>query len=79
MIFSTTNNRCLRFWYTLSGNNIGKIRVDIVYDNKQKETIWQLSADKGDQWLEGTVGFNSKNLTYRLKFLNYFIFLKNQT
>lgn len=74
MIFKSTTNRCLRFWYTLTGNSIGTIRVDIEYDTGEKETIWALSADKGDQWLEGTVGFNSKSMTYRFIFL-LFIFI----
>ena len=66
MIFTETKNRCLRFWYTIYGNSIGTVRVEIIYENDVREILWQLSRDKGDQWLEGTVGFNSKNMTYRL-------------
>jgi hypothetical protein len=71
----------MRFWYSLNGNNIGTLRVELIYENNAKEIIWQLSADKGSQWLQGTVGFNSKNMTYRynLMIIKYFfneIFLK---
>lgn len=62
----------MRFWYSLNGNDIGKIRVEIIYENNVKEIIWQLSADKGSDWLEGTVGFNSRNMTY--KYLLLFLF-----
>lgn len=55
----------MRFWYSLNGNDIGTIRVEIIYENNIKEIIWQLSADKGSDWLEGTVGFNSRNMTYK--------------
>lgn len=65
MLFSETTSRCLRFWYSINGNNIGAIRVEIIYDSSNKDVIWQLSKDKGDQWQEATVGFNSKNTTYR--------------
>lgn len=49
----------------MNGDGIGTLRVDIVYDNNYKQTIWQLSKDKGDQWLEAKVGFSSANMTYR--------------
>ena len=65
LIFSETKNRCMRFWYSINGKDIGTLRVELVYENNAKEIIWQLSADKGSQWLQGTVGFNSKNMTYR--------------
>ena len=65
MIFESTNTRCLRFWFHMNGDGIGALQIEIVYDNGQKETIWILGRDKGDQWFEGTVGFNSKNMTYK--------------
>jgi hypothetical protein len=81
LIFSETKSRCMRFWYSLNGNNIGTLRVELIYENNAKDIIWQLSSDKGSQWLQGTVGFNSKNMTYRynLRIIKYFfneIFLK---
>jgi hypothetical protein len=68
MIFPETTNRCMKFWYHMNGNGIGVLKVVLSYDNKQTERIWQLSKDKGDQWFEGRVGFNSKNMTYKLVF-----------
>lgn len=55
----------MNFWYSINGNLVGSIQVDIVYENNVRETIWKLSKDKGDQWLLATVGFSSKNMTYR--------------
>lgn len=49
----------------MNGDGIGTLRVDIVFENSLRKTIWQLSSDKGDQWLEAKVGFNSNNMTYR--------------
>jgi hypothetical protein len=66
MIFPVTSGRCLKFWYHMNGDGIGTLRVVIWYDNSQKEAIWQLSKEKGDKWYEGTVGFNSRNMTYKL-------------
>lgn len=65
LIFESTENRCISFWYSINGNMVGSIQVDIVYENNARETVWKLSKDKGDQWLYGTIGFNSKNMTYR--------------
>ncbi|CAF0741650.1 unnamed protein product, partial [Brachionus calyciflorus] len=66
MILESTNSRCLRFWYHMNGAGIGTLQIDIIYDNNFRETIWKLSKDQGDQWLQGTVGINSKNMTYRI-------------
>jgi hypothetical protein len=56
----------MRFWYSINGKDIGKIRIELVY-GEEREIIWQLSSDKGSQWLEGNVGFNSKNMSYKYK------------
>ncbi|CAF0741635.1 unnamed protein product, partial [Brachionus calyciflorus] len=69
LIFPSSKNQCLRFWYSINGNGVGSIQVDILYDNNSRETLWKLSQDKGDQWLQGTVGFSSKNMTYRIYFI----------
>ncbi len=56
----------MRFWYSINGRDVGKIRIELVYGNNlDQEIIWQLSSDKGSQWLQGNVGFNSKNMTYK--------------
>ena len=65
MIFSETAQRCLRFWYILSGSNVGTLKVFIHYEDGDKKLIWQTSTDKGLQWNEGTVSFNSQEMTYR--------------
>ena len=49
----------------MNGDGIGTININLVYDNGKKVTIWEQSGDKGDQWLEGHVGFDSLGLTYR--------------
>jgi hypothetical protein len=69
MIFPATSERCFKFWYHMNGDGIGILRVVIWYDNGEREVIWQLSKEKGDKWFEGTVGFNSKSMTYRLFYL----------
>ena len=65
-IFEVTKNRCMRFWYSINGGNVGSVKIDIVYENNYRETLWRQSKDGGDQWLEATVPFDSKNKTYRI-------------
>ena len=65
LIFSPTSGRCLKFFYHMNGDGIGTLSINLVYDNGKKSTIWEQSGDKGDQWLEGNVGFDSMGLTYR--------------
>ena len=50
----------------MNGDGIGILKINIVYDNDQKVTLWQMTGDKGDKWSEGRVGFDSKNMTYRI-------------
>ena len=66
MIFEATESRCMRFWYSMNGDGIGKLRVVIEYENKAKKTIWQLSKDQGDDWLYGQVSLNSLGMSYRI-------------
>lgn len=49
----------------LNGDGIGSLRVDIVYDNGDREILWKLSGEKSKQWTEGQVGFGSRGMTYR--------------
>ena len=49
----------------MNGDGIGTLNINIVYDNGKKTSIWELTGDKGDQWLEGNVGIDSLGLTYR--------------
>ena len=65
-IFEITKSRCMKFWYSINGGNIGSIKIDIIYDDNYRETIWRQQKDSGDQWLEGRVPFDSKNKTYRI-------------
>jgi hypothetical protein len=65
MIFSETSQRCLRFWYILAGNNVGTLKVFLSFEDNTKKLIWQTSTDKGIEWNEGTVSFNSEGMTYR--------------
>jgi hypothetical protein len=58
----------MKFWYHMNGDGVGVLKVVLSYDNKKTERIWQLSKDKGDKWFEGRVGFDSKNMTYKLVF-----------
>ncbi len=65
LIFDATANRCFKFFYHHNGYNIGSLRIDILYENGQREVLWIFSQDKGDKWYEGSLGVNSKNMTYR--------------
>lgn len=65
MFFSTTNQKCFRFWYILNGNSVGTIKVFIYYEDGTKKLVWQLSTENQLNWYEGTVGFESAEMTYK--------------
>jgi hypothetical protein len=69
MIFSSTAQKCFKFWYILNGNNVGTIKVFISYEDGNRKLLWQTSTDKELNWFEATVGFDSQGMTYK-----YFIF-----
>ena len=65
MIFPATTEKCLRFWYILSGNNVATLKVLISYEDGTQKIIWLTSVDKGNQWNEGSVSFDSDEMSYK--------------
>ncbi|XP_019632083.1 PREDICTED: MAM and LDL-receptor class A domain-containing protein 2-like [Branchiostoma belcheri] len=57
----SSSGRCLRFWYHMNGADIGTLRVFLKAQGQAEQPIWELSGDKGDQWLNAQVGINSNN------------------
>lgn len=55
----------MRFFYFMNGDGIGSLKIDILFDNGERETIWKLSSHRGVEWFEGQVGFTSKDMTYK--------------
>ena len=60
----------------MNGDGIGTLSISIVYDNGKKTSIWELTGDKGDQWLEGNIRIDSLGLTYRFHLYNLYNLIK---
>ncbi|XP_077978886.1 MAM and LDL-receptor class A domain-containing protein 1-like [Glandiceps talaboti] len=63
-------SRCLEFWYSMYGKNMGTLRIDVIPagDANSLDTIWTLSGNQGDQWNYGRVPFFSSK-EYQLVFV----------
>ncbi|XP_070566390.1 MAM and LDL-receptor class A domain-containing protein 1-like [Ptychodera flava] len=61
---------CLHFWYHMYGPTVGTLQVIVrpVYVIGPEVTIWTMSGDKGDQWLEGQVRIDSTS-QYQIRFV----------
>lgn len=66
MVFDKTDRRCMRFYYSMYGDGIGSLEVDILFHNGERSKIWKLSKDRGtNQWFEAQVGIDSRGMTYK--------------
>lgn len=67
--FPATKTTCFQFWYSMSGRGIGSLNVIVKYpDAGTNNTVWSLSGDQGDKWLQGQVPIIAST-TYQVCFL----------
>lgn len=51
---------CLRFYYFMMGIRVGSLVVYARYNNGGRKALWNVTGDKGDQWLQGEVTLSEK-------------------
>ncbi|XP_066300036.1 MAM and LDL-receptor class A domain-containing protein 1-like [Branchiostoma lanceolatum] len=54
-------SHCLDFWYHMSGDQTGTLRVIVQEMDGTETTVWQQSGDQSVQWLNGKVGITGAN------------------
>ncbi|CAC5376077.1 unnamed protein product [Mytilus coruscus] len=52
--FHNKANRCLTFWYHMYGKP-GSLRVGVITNQSQPVTLFNITGDHGNNWLEGSV------------------------
>ena len=62
--------RCLVFWYHMYGISIGTLRVILATNFTGETTLWELSGNQGNKWLQGRLQIKS-NADFNVSFLNY--------
>ncbi|XP_035658189.1 MAM and LDL-receptor class A domain-containing protein 1-like [Branchiostoma floridae] len=63
---TSSNGQCLRFWYHMYGNSIGRLTVWVMVGGNIR-SIWELSGDQGNGWNNGQVNIRSSD-SYRVIF-----------
>ncbi|XP_055957693.1 MAM and LDL-receptor class A domain-containing protein 2 [Patella vulgata] len=66
-LYPPTKTRCLNFWYSMNGAQIGNLTVYLVASTGQNVSLWQLHGDQGDKWQNGHVPVVSP-VNYRMAF-----------
>ncbi|XP_033751988.1 MAM and LDL-receptor class A domain-containing protein 1-like [Pecten maximus] len=51
--FNPTKAGCFSFWYNMNGHDIGTLAVYISFIGGGNRTIWSLSSDHGNKWING--------------------------
>ena len=59
---------CLSFWYHMFGNNIGTLEVHQQIKGGNKQRLFNISGDQGDQWSQAQVQIISDSRPFNLLF-----------
>ena len=49
----SNSKRCVTFYYTLSGKDVGDLSLYIVYKSGSQMMVWEREGDQGDEWKLG--------------------------
>ena len=66
--FPATSGQCFSFWYNMNGRNIGTLNIYVKYSTGGNTSLWTLSGDHGDKWLNGQAPVVS-NVKYQVSVL----------
>lgn len=59
-VYQATATKCLNFWFSMYGSDIGHLRVFMQPQNGTAVRIWDLFGDQGSQdWKQGRVAYYS--------------------
>ena len=67
--------RCMQFWYSMRGSNVGKLNIYIITEVSEQLPVWTKSGTQGPIWNLGKVEFNCsttfKVITTETNFKHY--------
>ncbi|XP_030849918.1 MAM and LDL-receptor class A domain-containing protein 1-like [Strongylocentrotus purpuratus] len=69
---TSSNGRCIRFWYHMNGVHVGVLRVLLqTVEGSTNMTLWEYGANVGDVWNDGQapITMTSSNYWVRIYFL----------
>lgn len=55
---SGRNTRCLRFWYSMYGANIGSLNLYTQTQSTMGNPVWTRKGNQGNQWQQAQVTVN---------------------
>lgn len=59
-VYQPTNNKCLSFWYSMNGLDMGTLNVYVSQYNRLGKPTWTMSGNKGNGWKKATVTIQSQ-------------------
>lgn len=66
--FLVETYNCLRFYYLMSGENVGRLNVYIIDQDRKVALAWRLTGSQGEDWelgqfrIDAAQGFKVSNL-----------------
>lgn len=51
--------KCMQFWYSMRGANVGSLNIYIITDVQEQSPVWTKSGTQGPTWNLGMVEFNA--------------------
>lgn len=77
-VYQATATKCLNFWFSMYGSDIGHLRVFIQPQNGTAVRIWDLFGDQGSQdWKQGRVAYYSSTPFTVSALFNFYIYSLN--
>ena len=63
-LMSSPSPKCLKFWFHLYGQSIGKLNVYVKTGpgNKSEDLMWTFGGNFGDQWLSAQTSIKSNKV-----------------
>ena len=66
-VVTSTNLKCLRFWYHMYGTHINALNVNLTYVGGGSSGVWSRSGTRSNQWYQAQVDIMG-NSTYKIVF-----------
>lgn len=69
MLISSSNQRCIKFWYNMNGQNVGTLNAGLKLANGRIIPRWTLSGNQGNVWKFGQFAANWANIGYKVEII----------
>lgn len=66
---TSSPNQCLSFWYHMSGDDIGSLRVYQIYSIQDKDKpLWTVDGEQDTVWMYQAINLKYRNDNFKIKF-----------